>query len=312
MSIAPTGVVFLALGLDILFGDPPNRFHPVARMGSLIASAQRRQPLGRPAYKFIYGSGISLGGGMIIFLLSKSLIQIVDKLPIPVNWLAEAALLKSTLSVRGLTQAAQEVDNELLSGDLPAARRLLTWHLVSRTTENLDSSEVAAATIESIAENTSDGVLAPLFYYALGGLPLAFFYRYANTADAMLGYHTPPLEWLGKVPARLDDVLNYLPARLCAYLLILAAALCGEDAHRAWWVMKRDATKTLSPNAGYPMSVMAGALRVELGKSGEYRLGVGGGEPQTEDIRRARRMMLWATALGSALFAVVKFSKKQG
>jgi adenosylcobinamide-phosphate synthase len=310
MSAMRTPVLFLALSLDILFGDPPNRLHPVAWMGSLIAWAQRCQSQGNPACELAYGASISLGGSLLIFLLGKLLIRILDKFPFPLNWLAEAALLKSTISLRGLGQASREVEAALIGDDLPSARRLLAWHLVSRETKDLDSSEVAAATIESIAENTSDGILAPMFYYMLGGLPLAFAYRFANTADAMLGYHTPSLEWMGKIPARLDDLLNYLPARLTGLIMILAASLCNEDARQALRVMKRDARNTLSPNAGYPMSAMAGALGVELEKSGQYKLGANGYKPRIEHIRRARRMTLWASALGTALLAIVKLCRE--
>jgi adenosylcobinamide-phosphate synthase len=306
MRTAGTSIIFLALGLDHLFGDPPNRFHPVAWMGSLISWAQRFKPDCNPGKEFLYGAGISLGGGFLVFQIVRLLIQLTQILPLPFRYLAQAAMLKMTFSVRGLAQAAREVQSKLTDGDLNSARSLLAWHLVSRDTTNLDPSQVASATIESIAENASDGILAPLFYYALGGLPLTFFYRFTNTADSMLGYHTPFLEWLGKFPARLDDLLNYIPARLTGLSMILAAILCGEDAHRAWGGMRGEARNTLSPNAGFPMSAMAGALGVELIKVGQYRLGTGGDDPQNEDIQRATRIMIWSVVLGTTLLAVIK------
>ncbi len=219
------------------------------------------------------------------------------------GWLAEAILLKMTFSLRGLAEAADEVRGALAVGNLPEARRLVSWHLVSRDTTNLDPSQVAAATIESVAENASDGVVAPLLYYTLGGLPAALAYRFANTADAMLGYRDPAHEWLGKVPARLDDLANLLPARVTAGLLILAAALAGEDAGNAWRVWRRDASKTASPNAGHPMSAMAGALDIELEKAGHYQLGAGGCPPGPGDIRRAVHLSRVAIALAIGLLA---------
>jgi len=152
----------------------------------------------------------------------------------------------------------------------------VSWRLVSRDTATLSATQVSAATIESVAENLSDSVVAPLLYYAVGGLPAAFGYRFANTADAMVGYRDEVYEWLGKAPARLDDLFNLVPARLAAALIVAAAPLTGESAGRAWRIWRRDAGKTASPNAGHPMSAMAGALDVELEKVGHYRLGAAG------------------------------------
>lgn len=213
----------------------------------------------------------------------------------------EAALLKMTLSARGLTRAAGEVQSALEDNNLPEARRRLSWHLVSRDTSQLDASRVAAATIESVAENSSDGIVAPLFYYALGGLPAALAYRFVNTADAMLGYRDPDHEWLGKAPARLDDVANLLPSRIAAGLLMLAAPLAGADAWRAWRIFQRDKGRTASPNAGRPMSAMAGALNVELEKVGHYKLGAGLRPAVPADVGRSVRLVVLATGLGVGL-----------
>jgi adenosylcobinamide-phosphate synthase len=147
-----------------------------------------------------------------------------------------------------------------------------------------------------VAENSSDGIIAPLFYYAIGGLPAALAYRFINTADAMLGYRDAAHEWLGKVPARLDDVVNLLPARLSAILIVLAAIPLGDCglACRTWW---QDARRTESPNAGHPMSSMAGALNIELEKMGYYRLGAGYKFAAVEDIPRAIRILYVTVAM---------------
>ena len=152
-------------------------------------------------------------------------------------------------------------------------------------------------------------MVAPLFYYLLGGLPLALVYRFVNTADAMLGYHTPELEWLGKVPARMDDVLNLIPARLTAMLLALAAPLTGGSLKRSLRSIRRDAHQTLSPNAGYPMSAMAGALDVELAKVGCYRLGEGGRKPNIQDLRKARHIIFGTAGLVLALVLLYSAEK---
>jgi adenosylcobinamide-phosphate synthase len=283
--------LLLALLLDLVWGDPPNRHHPVAWMGTAIGAARQKAPRKGWLAQLLYGTLLVIGGGLTVFGLGRLLGLVLVRLPGPVGWLAEAVFLKMTFSVRGLARAAEEVDEALEAGDLADARRRLSWHLVSRNTAALTPSQVAAATIESVAENASDGVTSPLFYYALGGLPGALTYRFINTADAMLGYRDSAHEWLGKTSAHVDDVANYAPARISAALFTLAAALLGEDAQGAWRVWRRDAGQTASPNAGHPMSAVAGALGVELEKVGQYRLGAGGRPPAVGDIKRSVRLM---------------------
>jgi adenosylcobinamide-phosphate synthase len=160
---------------------------------------------------------------------------------------------------------------------------------------------VAAAAVESLAENLGDSVVAPLCYYAIGGLPGAVAYRAVNTLDSMIGYRGR-YEWLGKAGARLDDVLNLLPSRLAVLLIVGAAAVVGEDARGAWRVARRDARLTAGPNAGWPMAAMAGALGVELEKVGHYRLGAGGAAADATAIERADRVIAVA-ALAAAVLA---------
>jgi adenosylcobinamide-phosphate synthase len=316
MNVRRTGILCLALLLDVLLGDPPNRIHPVAGMGAAIAATQRRAPRQGRLARLGYGALLSVGGSATVAVLGSMLERAIGRLPgawgwpptssrwVNVGgWLAEAGLLKMTFSLRGLTAAADEVGEALAAGNLSEARCLVSWHLVSRETAALSPSQVAAATIESVAENTSDGVVAPLLYYALGGLPAALAYRFINTADSMLGYRDPAYEWLGKIPARLDDLANLLPARVTAGLLALAAAPAGEDIAGAWRVWRRDASKTASPNAGHPMSAMAGALGVELEKVGHYQLGAGGYSPAPGDIRRAVHLSRMAIVLAVGLLA---------
>jgi adenosylcobinamide-phosphate synthase len=217
--------------------------------------------------------------------------------------LLEAVLLKSVFSLRRLLEAGREVELALRAGDLPAARRSVSWHLVSRDTSTLGAGQVASAAVESLAENLPDSFLAPLLAYAAGGLPLAWAYRFGNTADAMVGYHDEQHEHLGKFAARLDDALNWLPSRLGGALLALAAPAVGGEARQAWRVMRDQHGRTLSPNAGWPMSAVAGALGVRLEKAGHYRLEGGPDLPGADDVRRARRLVLAAAVLGAALAA---------
>lgn len=290
--IPSPGVLVLALVIDLLLGEPRNRYHPVAWMGTLLATVQRWAPRKGRWRPLLYGAAVTIGGITLAVGIGMIWERVASILPWWLRWLLEAYLLKLTLSVRGLAQAARQVQKALETDQLAQARQLLGWHLVSRDTTQLSASHVAAAAIESVAENTSDGAVAPLFYYALGGLPAALAYRFINTADAMLGYRHPELLWLGKIPARVDDAVNLLPARLTALLMLLAVACQGGPVRRAWTVWRRDARQTLSPNAGHPMSVAAGALGVELEKIGHYRLAAGQPSPKPSAIAQAIHLMV--------------------
>lgn len=301
-------VILLALLIDLLIGDPPNRLHPVAWMGSAIGWARRHAPKTGERAQFLYGVGAAGGGALVVagggWLLARGLRRLPWWLCLPV----EALLLKTTLALRGLSRAAQAVYEPLVRNDLPEARQQLSWHLVSRDTSELSATQVAAATIESVAENASDGVVAPLFFYVVGGLPAALAYRYVNTADAMLGYRDPEREWLGKASARLDDALNLLSARLTAWLLIAASVFTGNSPRRAWTIWRRDARQTASPNAGHPMSAMAGALGVALEKVDHYNLGAGQRPPAARDIMRSVRLMQVAVLITTLLTLLVPFA----
>lgn len=283
-------ILAMALLLDVTLSEPPSRWHPVVWFGSLIAALRRRAPKRGRLGSLLYGGAISAGGMALVWTVTTLACRIVRKLPFPLDTLAEAWLLKTTFSARGLNRAALEVETALRAGHLAEARRLLSRHLVSRDTAQLNEALVTAAAIESVAENTSDGIIAPLLAYSVGGLPAALAYRYVNTGDSILGYRDAEREWLGKIPARADDVLNLIPSRLTALLFVLLRP-------RAWAIWRRDARLTVSPNAGQPMSAMAGALDVELEKVAHYRLNAGARLPNVDDLRQARRLMLAAVAL---------------
>jgi adenosylcobinamide-phosphate synthase len=297
-------ILAAAVVLDLVLGDPSNRIHPVAAMGWLIDSLRKRmasrgrlRPLFAGLCIVVLGLILTISAGALVLLLR-------DRHP-RVCLVTEVVLLKLTFSIRALSRAASDVRCALVKGDLAEARRLVSWHLVSRDVSGLDEARVAAATIESVAENASDGIIAPWLFYLAGGLPAALAYRLVNTADAMLGYRDAEREWLGKIPARLDDVLNWLPARITAVLVIFAAPLAGGYPIRGFKVWWKDAGKTPSPNAGHPMAAAAGVLGVELEKVGCYRLGAGERLPGEVDIKRAIRLLY--VVAGIALAASVGF-----
>ena len=290
-----SAAMLLALALDCL-GEPPTPVHPVAWMGHFLSWARRHwrgqtasAQLAEGAFGWGIGAGLAAGTGLL-----------ASRLP----WYVQGILLKALLSRRALFGAVAEVGAALEKGDLQEARRLLSWHLVSRDTGSLSAGEVAAAAIESLSENLSDSVVAPLMAFRLGGLPLAAAYRLTNTADAMWGYRTPELEYAGKPAAKADDLLNLAPARLTAICAVAASRLAGLDAHTAWKVWRRDARLTSSPNAGHPMSAFAGALGLRLEKRGHYVLNAGGREPDAGDIGRALTLARWTLALAIPLMLV--------
>ncbi|WP_422923392.1 adenosylcobinamide-phosphate synthase CbiB [Singulisphaera sp. PoT] len=294
--------MLLAVALDLAFGDPPNRLHPVAWIGSALVAARRRLIRPGRVIPLLLGASLMVVGVAFALALGIAISLGLAKLPTPAGLIVEAIMLKSLFSIRGLARAARAVAEALDRCDLPEARRLASWHLVSRPTEGLDGPFVAAAAIESVAENASDSIVAPLLYYGVFGLPGALAYRFINTADSLFGYRDPEREWLGKVPARLDDLANLIPARLSALMMVLAAPVAGGSSVLAFRIWRRDASKTASPNAGRPMSAAAGALGVELEKVGAYHLGAGLRLPGPDDIGRSIRL-LWATT-GLALIPI--------
>lgn len=293
--------IFFAFLLDLLVGDPPNRLHPTAWMGCLIYVWGKVRPRNKPVAEFLSGFVLILLGITITGAIGYFLTRLCSNLPTVLNWIVVATVLKATFSLRGLNRAAGEVQTALEAGNLPEGRRLLSWHLVSRDTSQLTESQVAAAAIESVAENSSDGILAPLFFFSIGGLPAALAYRFVNTADSIVGYRDDQREWYGKFAARLDDLLNIIPARLAGLFIIMAAFLARENGSQAWRIMWRDAGLTASPNAGVPMSAMAGALGVELEKIGHYTLGKGFPAPTIAHLQRARRILIIAVSLAVAI-----------
>jgi adenosylcobinamide-phosphate synthase len=270
----------LALALDRLFGEPPNALHPVAWMGRLIARLTALAPRFGPRRQLLAGALIALAVPTLTTVAGVILMRLTGTHAL-LALLLGVVLFKTLFALRALGDAARTMRDALpdiatgdaaaVPPDLSAARRALS-SLCSRPAGALQPPALIAATIESLAENLSDSLVAPLFYYALFGLPGALAYRAVNTLDAMIGYHGR-YEYLGKASARLDDLLNLIPARFTAGCLLLAGALTGWPAASGWRTLRRDGGRTESPNAGRPMAAMAGLLGVVLEKDGHYRLG---------------------------------------
>lgn len=243
----------------------------------------------------VAGAVVTLGVAALATAASMAVVVLASTL----GWLGlvvEALALKSVLSLRGLARSALAVRGDLERADLPSARAAVGRDLVSRPTIDLAAGQVASAAVESVAENLTDAFLAPVLFFLAFGLPGAVAYRVINTADAMLGYREGALLYFGRVAARLDDAFNLVPARLAALCLVAAAAIAGADGRRAFATMRREHGRPASPNAGWTMAAMAGALGVTLAKPGAYALGEGR-QPAPGDIVRAVRLMTTAAAL---------------
>lgn len=266
-ALVPAATVLLAGVFDVLLGEPPTPVHPVAWIGAVIGFFQRRRPRNRPVVEFLWGVltvlvVCSIAGG-IAWGITRGLAALPWWISLPVG----AYLLKTMFSLRGLVGAGRMVQRAL-DTNTDAAREELKA-LVSRS-RNLNPPQIVSATVESLAENLTDSVLAPLLAFAFFGLPGAAVYRAINTMDAMIGYHGE-YEYMGKVAARVDDVANWLPARFAGIILCFVA---GARCPAALVALRRDRRGVESPNAAWTMAPMAGALGVQLEKVGHYRLGL--------------------------------------
>jgi adenosylcobinamide-phosphate synthase len=302
----PVAVV-LAVGLDLAVGEPSARWHPVVWLGRALGWAERRVP-GRSVAD---GAAAVMAVTALTWAAARLVAIATRRLGRPGVFL-EALVLKPAFAVRRLAEATGGVESALRAGDLPAARARLGRDLVSRPTGDLAADEVTSAAIESAAENLVDSIAAPVLAYAVGGLPAAWAYRAVNTADAMWGYRDSRYERFGKAAAWLDDVANLVPARLGAAVLAAGAALAGEDGRGAARVAWAEHGRTASPNAGWPMAAMAGALGVGLAKRGVYRLGAGVLPSSPDAIRRAREVVGWAAAITVLLAAGVALLRRDG
>ena len=304
--------------LDALFGDPAWLPHPVVYMGKAISKLEKflrpRLPktpqgelLGGAIVAFCLPVGTFLLTGLVCWGAAR--LHPLLGLAVQMFWCGQA------LAARGLVQESTNVYKELKKPDLPGARKAVS-RIVGRDTAELTAEGVTKAAVETVAENASDGVIAPLLYMLLGGAPLALTYKAINTMDSMLGYKNEKYLYFGRIPAKLDDAANYLPSRLAALLWVAAAAFTHNDAKGAWKIWRRDRRRHASPNSAQTESACAGALGVQLAGPAYYfgqyypKLTIGDAlrpiEP--EDILRANRMMYvassFALAWGCALRAL--------
>lgn len=302
--------------LDLLIGDPHWLYHPVRLIGLGISGGEKLLRALFPKTK----TGELIGGAVLAVCIPALSFAV----PFLLLWLAGlvspwlrlalgAIFCYQIFAARSLRDESMRVGRALEKDGLPEARRYLSW-IVGRDTERLDEAGVVKAAVETVAENTSDGVIAPLFYMMIGGPALGFLYKGVNTLDSMVGYKNDKYRYFGRVSARLDDVFNFIPAILSAWLMIAASALLGFDAKNAARIYRRDHKKHTSPNSARTESVCAGALRVQLAGNAWYfgklvekpTIGDPLRPVERADIRRANRLMYGTTVLALLIFGLIR------
>ena len=301
-------IVGFALLLDFLIGDPKTKYHPTAWIGKLIAVLVPFSRNNSPKKELFGGILIVFTVVVIVSTLLVALdfgisLLTIDIVSLVVSIVVGSILLKTTIAIRGMQKHALSVVDALEKDDLDSARNHLSM-IVKRNTKNLDKNHISSAVLESVSENTVDGVTGPLFYYAIFGLPGAFVYRAINTIDSMIGYKTSLFRNIGWFGANCDTILNYIPSRLTGLVMILSALILGYNWKESFYIMRRDGKKLESPNAGFPIAALAGALGTKLEKINYYAVGDGNIEFTKSHIISAIRLMKVSSILFCGLVTV--------
>jgi len=308
-----TPLIAAAFALDLAAGDPAWMPHPVRMIGAAISYGERVLRRGDAPRDLRNGTVLAISTITIAAFCTWMTINIVHAIGAQLGALVAIVIAWTTLALRGLDDAARKVEEALESNDEHEARRVLPA-LVGRDPHVLDRPAMIRATIESVAENTSDGVIAPMLFLFVGGPVAAIAYKAVNTLDSMIAYRDDRNLYFGRAAARIDDAANYLPARLTALCMIGAAQFVTGRVQQAWTVCRADARKHASPNAGFPEAAVAGALGIQLGGEAIYdgemepraTMGIGDRIPEVADIARARAMMRFATAIAFCLIAFAR------
>ena len=301
-------IVGFALLLDFLMGDPKTKYHPTAWIGKLIAvlvpfsrnNSPKKELFGGILIVFVV---VTIVSTLLVALDFGISLLTIDVVSLVVSIVVGSILLKTTIAIRGMQKHALSVVDALEKDDLDSARNHLSM-IVKRNTKHLDKNHISSAVLESVSENTVDGITGPLFYYAIFGLPGAFVYRAINTIDSMVGYKTSLFRNIGWFGANCDTILNYIPSRLTGLVMILSALILGYNWKESFYIMRRDGKKLESPNAGFPIAALAGALGTKLEKINYYAVGDGNIEFTKSHIISAIRLMKVSSILFCGLVTV--------
>ncbi|WP_066151814.1 adenosylcobinamide-phosphate synthase CbiB [Halalkalibacter krulwichiae] len=310
--------ILLAVIIDRIVGDPRSLPHPVVGIGKLITVCDRY--LNKGEAKRAKGLLMLIFICTFVFLVTICIVLLSYRIHLYIGIAVEAWIISTTIAARGLMQAAEEVAVPLRKGNFSESRKKLSY-IVGRDTETLNEEEITRATVETVAENTSDGVTAPLFFALIGGAPLAMLYRAVNTCDSMVGYKNNTYKEFGWASAKFDDLLNWVPSRLTAAVMILSIRAMGDRTkQQCWEIVRRDARKHPSPNSGWTEAAMAALMAVQLGGVNTYkgvvsnRAKMGNDERalKVNDIEVANKIMLktvnqftlFILLVGGAIYAI--------
>lgn len=314
MSVA--AAVFLGFLMDCVLGDPDNLWHPIMGIGSMISFWKKRLRQWFPNTQ----RGQLWAGVLLWFLvvmpsgvIPYAILYLAGLLHPLARFALETLFCWQIFAAKSLKIAALRVYHALKAGDLPLARKYVSW-IVGRDTAELNEAQVTKAAVETVAENTSDGVIAPLCFLLLGGAPLGFAYKAVNTLDSMVGYKNEEFYYFGRFSAKMDDIWNFIPARLSGLLFVLCAKPAGLDAKGAWRCFRRDRLQHASPNSAQTEAACAGALDVQLAGNAYYfgklyekpTLGDGTRPIEPEDIVRTNRLMYWTSATAVVVLCAVR------
>ena len=313
-SLLALGIGFI---LDCIFGDPRWLYHPICVIGNFIAFLEKKIRKLFPKTE----KGELWGGVLEVFLVCTfsfgipfGIIRLLYTLHPIAGFFLETFWCYQLLAAKSLKTESMKVYEKLVNGTIEEARYAVSM-IVGRDTKALSHKGVTKAAVETIAESTSDGVIAPMFYMALGGIPLMFLYKAINTMDSMLGYKNDKYLYFGRCAAKLDDVANYIPSRLAGRFMVLGAFFAGFDFKNASYIFKRDRRNHASPNSAQTESAMSGALNIQLAGDAWYfgklykkpTIGDDNREIEAEDIRRANKLMYGTSVLGVLILMIVIF-----
>lgn len=308
--------VFFGFLLDCVLGDPERLWHPIMGIGTMISFWKKRLRAWFPdSARGQLGAGAVLWFAVVIpsWLIPAAILYAAGLLHPALAFIIEVLFCWQIFAAKSLKQAALRVYRALRKGDLQEARKYVSW-IVGRDTAQLDAAQVTKATVETVAENTSDGVIAPLVFLLLGGAPLGFAYKAVNTLDSMVGYKNEEFLYFGRFSAKMDDVWNFIPARLSGLLFVLCAKPAGLDAKGAWTCFKRDRLQHASPNSAQTEAACAGALGVQLAGNAYYfgklyekpTLGDAKRPIEPKDIVRTNHLMYVSSAAAVCALCAVR------
>lgn len=313
--------IFAGFVLDSILGDPQNPYHPIRLIGFVIArfiSLYKKLKIKNNKLQYIYGALMTITVVMAFYFGTRIFLDFIYRAHIIAGVILESMLCYFLISTKALYRESEKINNHLYQNDLPGARKRLSL-IVGRDTGHLNEEKIVQATVETVSENLSDGVIGPLLFMFLGGSPLGMAYKAINTLDSMVGYHNETFENFGKFAAKLDDFVNLVPARLSAIFMVLASSICKNDTKSAIKIYIRDRYNHLSPNSAHTEAVCAGALGIQLGGTSVYK-GKAVEKPTIGDSKRSAvigdiknaAVLMYVSAILALLFGIIIYTLLEG